>query len=148
MVDLIDHIRASTSLNLADNLLGTPSLVLENLTFNLFKQLRHLNLSSNGLTAAKLHAFFFVNIITDTVDTAYIEKHDPSELKPLRLVTLDLTRNNFERIPWNSLRSLPSLSRLYLDRNPIRALDLGDWTPSDSLDQPPSIDSLVSFSHL
>lgn len=143
LIQLIDHIRGSTSLDLAYNSLSTPSPILRNLTFNLFKQLINLNLTSNGLRTAESHAFFYVNTISDTIDTTYLQNLDPDQLHALRLVSLDLSGNQFVRIPWNSVRSLPGLAVLHLDRNPIKAFDLGDWTPGIEL--PPASDTLLAL---
>ena len=91
---------------------------------------------------AESHAFFYVNTISDTIDTTYLQKLDPDQLNPLRLVSLDLSENEFVRIPWNSVRSLPGLAVLHLDRNPIKAFDLGDWIP---VEMPPAFDTLLEF---
>jgi Leucine-rich repeat (LRR) protein len=126
---LIDPIRASTSLNLAFNNLGNQSQIVRNLSFNLFKQLIKLNLTANYLSSIESHAFFYLDKISDNVDTTFLKFLDPSQLNPLHLTQLDLSRNLFQIVPWNSLHHLPLLSQLNLNANPIRTFDMGDWKP-------------------
>ena len=121
----MDHVRASTNLNLGNNLLGEESPVAANLSFNLFKQLKRLDVSANGLEAADLHAFFYTDQVSDTVNTSA-----SVPVKPLSLVTLNLTFNRFVRLPWLAIRRLHDLEVLDLSGNPLSAFDFGDWNPA------------------
>lgn len=140
---LIDPIRASSSLNLAGNELGNETGTIRNLSFNLFKQLVRLNLSSNYLTSVEPNAFYYLNKVGDA-DTDYSNMEQQSLSKPLLLGELDLSDNLFRLLPWNALKSLPHLTYLYMSRNPLlRTFDLGDFA------QPPvTVDGQSYFAQL
>jgi hypothetical protein len=124
---LIDLIRASSSLNLANNSLGSENTVVRDLAFNLFKQLIKLNLTSNGLSSIQAYAFYYSNQVSDSVDLSSGDDNNMrSQWRPLQLTHLDLSDNLFKTIPWNSVKSLPQLQELTLNRNPIRTFDMGD----------------------
>lgn len=128
LTKLIDHVRGSSSLNLALNnfYLDNKDYAIHNLSFNLFKQLnKKFNLSYNLFNRIDSHAFYYTEVITDNISLTPISD---SQLKPLLFEELDLSNNSFQIIPWNSLKKLPRLTQLYLNSNPLKRFDLGDLT--------------------
>lgn len=130
LAKLNHHVRGSSTLNLAFNNFNQDSAdsAIKNLSFNSFKQLKYkFNLSSNSFKRIDSRAFYFTISITDDVPP-------DSQLNPLRFTELDLSNNSFEVMPWDSIKNLPNLSILILNKNPLKRLDFGDLT----LDKNPS----------
>lgn len=126
---LIEPTRTATSLNLASNNFGST---ITNRTFNVFKLLDHtLNLSSNSIASIESHGFF-VNP----------DLNSRGRLKSLGIRVLDLSFNSFEVIPWNAIKSLYNLEKLYFNGNKhIMELNRGD------LGEPSQI-SFLSLTHV
>ena len=113
---LIDHIRSSSNLNLADNRFDPENHTIYNTSFTLFQLLENtLNLSSNQFERAESHAFFYRQYTDETVS-----------LVAHRFRHLDLSNNSFASLPWRSMQYLPELATLYLSGNPLKRLDVGD----------------------
>ena len=107
---LIDHIRASSNLNLASNRFDPVQHTIYNMSLNLFQLLTNtLNLSSNQFERAESHAFYYMQNFN---------------LEPLRFKHLDLSNNWFESVPWDALRQLPMLESLHFNGNPLRSLNI------------------------
>ena len=115
---LIDPTWSATNLNLAFNNFSSS---IANKSFNLFKMLDDtLNLTSNNLNHIESHAFF------------YSLEAEPIDLVPLKITRLDLSHNQFELLPWNSIKLLGTLETVYFSGNSkLKRLDSGDLIESD-----------------
>lgn len=99
---LIEPTRTATSLNLASNNFGSH---IANKTFNVFKLLDDtLNLSSNSIASIESHGFFV---------HPYMNSQD--RFNALGIKVLDLSFNSFQIIPWNAIKSLYNLQKLYFN---------------------------------
>lgn len=99
---LIEPTRTATSLNLASNNFGSH---IANKTFNVFKLLDDtLNLSSNSIASIESHGFYVY---------PYINSQEG--FKALGIKVLDLSFNSFQVIPWNAIKSLSNLEKLYFN---------------------------------
>lgn len=126
---LIEPTRTATSLNLASNNFDSH---IANKTFNVFKLLdQSLNLSSNGIASIESHGFF-----------VHPDLKSQGRLKSLGIKVLDLSFNSFQIIPWNAIKSLYDLEKLYFNGNKnIMRLDSGDLTDV-------SMVSFLSLTHI
>jgi len=136
--NLIDATWSATNLNLASNEFGP---IVANLSLNQFKLLNNtLNLSSNSLEEIQSHAFYYMVQLN-------VQSNETGTLVSFPIVKLDLSKNSFTRLPWNSIKSLSNLKELFLSHNNISSLDMGDLlfnTDSNNL----SDDLFSSLTHV
>ncbi len=105
---LIEPTRVAETINFSFNKFSPKIL---NYTFNAFKLLvGTVNLTGNNLEKIESHAFFFDPYTIQSIN-------NKNNLKPLMIKNLDLSKNNFQAIPWNSIKYLENLKELYLNGN-------------------------------
>ena len=115
--NLIEATWSATNLNLASNEFGP---IMAHLSLNRFKLLNStLNLSSNSLEQIQSHAFYYTVQLN-------VQSNETGTLVFFPIVKLDLSRNSFASLPWNSIKSLSNLKELFLSHNNISSLDMGD----------------------
>jgi hypothetical protein len=88
------------------------SSIIGNYSFGSIKGLQSLNLSLNNFESIEDEAFMYWYIGENVIHNY-----------PLPLVDLDLSKNSFESINWESIKKLKQLDRLWLNNNPLKSLD-------------------------
>ena len=96
-----------------------------------FASVRRLNISSNSIISVDMYAFYRPHEANDTISG------------PLDLVELDLSDNNLKSIPFESIVRLPGLDSLYMARNGITQISIGNKSNA----RRPSLLRFIDLSH-
>jgi hypothetical protein len=97
------------------------SPIIGDYSFNSIKGLKSLNLSLNDFESLEDGAFMLHSV------------HEATKPYPLSLIDLDLSKNNFHSMNWNSIQKLSQLQYLWLNNNPLQSLDFLDNQDGDQI---------------